>query len=366
MTDTKHVMEYSAPAGWINMPPVSTTLPAELKPHVLIIDNEDINRRLLKATLRNIACQIFECRRAKEAMEVLETERIDLIVLDLMLPEMSGLDLCRWLKSNRKTQLTPVLMLTSLQGVENVIAGISSGADDFLIKPVHAAVVRARISAMLRNKTLIDSLEEAETILFALAQAVEHRDRLIGMHCQRLASYSVLLGETLRLSPVEITALDRGGFMHDIGKISIPDAILFKNGGLTPEEWAIMRTHTTGGEQICQAMKSLAPVLPIIRSHHERWDGTGYPDGLAGENIPLLARILQVADIYDALTSARSYKPALSQEEAFRIMRDEVERGWRDPMLIELFIRTIGQNPDFPERLSMPSSLSNMRAQLSD
>lgn len=365
MTETEHVAGLSARAGLIDLPPISESFAAELKPHVLIVDNEDINRRLLKATLRTVACQIFECRRAKEAMDVLETQRIDLIVLDLMLPEVSGLDLCRWLKSNRHTHLIPVLILTSVQGVENEIAGISSGADDFLMKPVNAAVVRTRISAMLRNKALIDSLEEAETILFALAQAVEHRDRMTGMHCQRLASYSVLLGQTLGLQAVELTALYRGGFMHDIGKIGIPDAILFKKDELTDEEWAIMRTHTTAGEQICKAMKSLAPVLPIIRNHHERWDGSGYPDGLAGENIPKLARVLQVADIYDALTTARSYKPVLTQDEAFRIMRNEVELGWRDPMLVDLFVRTMAQNPELPELVSMPASLSNMRAQLS-
>ena len=368
MTDAKHVIEAAEglgessfgynplaalPVGIANGIPPLAHAPVETKAHILIVDNEDINRHLLKATLRLSSCRILECRRATEAMDLLAHERIDLIVLDLMLPEMSGLELCRWLKSNRDTQLIPVLMLTSVHGVENEIAGISSGADEFLIKPIHAAVVRARVSAMLRNKALIDSLEEAETILFALAQAVEHRDPLTGMHCQRLALHSLRLGESLALSAGDLTALYRGGFMHDIGKISIPDSILFKKEELTSEEWDIMRSHTTRGEQICRGMKTLAPVLPIIRNHHEHWDGTGYPDGLAGERIPLLARILQVADIYDALTTVRCYKPAFSQAEAFQVMQEEVKRGWRDPMLVDLLIRTVQQSPGLPEQTSI-------------
>ena len=334
------------------------------QPHVLIIDNEAINRRVLKGMLKAAAYRIFECREASEAIELLESERIDVIVLDLMLPGMSGPDLCRWLKDNRKTRFIPLLMLTNVQGVENEIAGISSGADEFLTKPIHPAVVRTRIKAMLRNKALIDSLEEAENILIALAQAVEHRDKYTGSHCERLAAYSVRMGMALKLPEEDLTALRRGGFLHDIGKISTPDAILFKPASLTPDEWQVMKGHTIKGEEICRQMKSLAPVLPIIRSHHEKMDGSGYPDGLVGEQIPLLARILQVVDIYDALTTARAYKPAFSQEEALQMMAEEAQRGWRDPMLVELFARTIRGDLNESGQDAMQMSLSNMRAHL--
>ena len=330
----------------------------------MIIDNEAINRRVLKGMLKAAAYRIFECREASEAIELLESERIDVIVLDLMLPGMSGPDLCRWLKDNRKTRFIPLLMLTNVQGVENEIAGISSGADEFLTKPIHPAVVRTRIKAMLRNKALIDSLEEAENILIALAQAVEHRDKYTGSHCERLAAYSVRMGMALKLPEEDLTALRRGGFLHDIGKISTPDAILFKPASLTPDEWQVMKGHTIKGEEICRQMKSLAPVLPIIRSHHEKMDGSGYPDGLVGEQIPLLARILQVVDIYDALTTARAYKPAFSQEEALQMMAEEAQRGWRDPMLVELFARTIRGDLNESGQDAMQMSLSNMRAHL--
>jgi len=338
-------------------------------PTILIVDDVDLNRRLLKAMLKAANYRILEAKRPSSALGILEREKVDLVVVDLVMPEMSGLDFCRMLKNDRKTQLIPILMATGVQGAENEITGIESGADEFLIKPLQPSVVRTRVRAMLRNKALVDSLEEAETILFALAQSVEHRDKYTGLHCERLATYSIALGQALGLPRQDQLALYRGGYLHDIGKISIPDTILFKRGLLTDEEWETMRLHTVRGEEICRPMKTLAPVLPIIRSHHERWDGTGYPDGIAGEEIPLLARILQVADIYDALTTARPYKPAFSHQHAMEIMNEEARRGWRDPELVPLFAE-ISQKPSLdapglPGNVAMQQSLENMRRELS-
>jgi len=338
-------------------------------PTILIVDDVDLNRHLLKAMLKASSYRILEAKRPSVALGILSQEKVDLIVVDLVMPEMSGPDFCRLLKADRKTQLIPILMATGVQGTENELAGIDSGAEEFLVKPLRPALVRARIRAMLRNKALIDSLEEAEAILFALAQSVEHRDKYTGLHCERLATYSISLGRALGLPRNDLLALYRGGYLHDIGKISTPDAILFKRGLLTDEEWEIMRLHTIRGEEICRPMKSLAPVLPIIRSHHERWDGSGYPDGMSGEEIPLLARILQVADIYDALTTARPYKPAFSHEHALEIMLEEVRRGWRDPELVPLFAQVTerGGDPDvaiWPGEAAMQQSLENMRREL--
>ena len=335
------------------------------------MDDLEINRRLLKAMLKNTRYRFLEARGAEEAFRILAAERIDLVVLDLMIPGMSGPEFCRQIKAEKKTQLVPVLMITSLQGVENEIHGIDSGADEYLTKPLHPALVRARVRAMLRNKASVDSLEEAETILFALAQAVESRDKYTAGHCERLATYSVAVGVTLGLSKPELVALHRGGYLHDIGKVAVPDRILHGTEKLTEEEWTIMKLHTIRGEEICRPMKSLAPVLPIIRSHHERWDGTGYPDGLSGENIPLLARILQVVDIYDALTTARTYKPTMTHQDAIRLMQEESDRGWRDPDLISLFVSVSNSSweqgiaefasPEWSELDSMRVSLQNMQ-----
>jgi len=340
--------------------------------NILVVDEVDLNRRLLRKLLRSGDYEILEARKPSEAVEILDREKIDLIVLDQVLPEMSGPAFCKILKSERRTQLIPVVMTTSIHGIDNEVAGFESGADEFLIKPLQPALVRTRIRAMLRNKALIDSLEEAETILFALAQSVEHRDKYTGLHCERLSTYSLAMAKALGLSRKDEQALFRGGYLHDIGKIAIPDSILFKRGKLTEEEWEVMRMHTVRGEDICRPMKSLTPVLPIIRGHHEKWDGTGYPDGLRGEEIPLLARIMQVADIYDALTTARPYKPAYSHQEAIDTMLAEVNRGWRDPELVPLFAQVathalnhgVGAGESWTAHTAMQQSLFNMRKEL--
>jgi putative two-component system response regulator len=332
---------------------------ANQAPTILVVDGLEMNRHLLKAMLKGASYRILEADRPSAALAILEREKVDLVVVDLVMPETSGPDFCRRLKSDRNTHLIPILMTTSVQGDENEVAGIESGADEFLLKPLRPTLVRTRIRAMLRNKALVDSLEEAETILFALAQTVERRDKYTGLHCERLASYSIALGRALGLSRHEQQALHRGGYLHDIGKIGIPDAILFKRGRLTEPEWETMRLHTLRGEEMCRPMKTLAPVLPIIRSHHERWDGSGYPDGLRGEQIHLLARVLQIADIYDALTTARPYKPVYSHEHAIGIMLEEARRGWRDPELVPLFAEVAE-----PGDRTMRQSLESMRLEL--
>jgi putative two-component system response regulator len=209
--------------------------------------------------------------------------------------------------------------------------------------------------------------EEAESILYALALAVEQRDRQTAGHCERLAWVAVALGTAMGLDRSSLVALYRGGYLHDVGKVGIPDCILFKPDALTAEEWLIMRAHTVRGEEICRPMKALAPVLPIIRHHHERWDGSGYPDGLRGQQIPITARVLQMADIYDALTSARPYKPAFSEAKALKIIEQETEKGWRDPELTQLFFRvhhdTIARMPGAIGEL--PDSLANLRQRVS-
>jgi putative two-component system response regulator len=342
---------------------------------LLLVDSLEINRRLAKGMLRSAGqYEFFEAGTGRAALEILESQPVDLVILDLMLPDISGPEFCRRLKGNRKTQFLPILMITSMQGAEHEVLGIDAGADEYLTKPLHPSVLRARVRALLRHKSAIDSLDEAETILFALAQAVEARDSYTAEHCQRLATYSVALGVALGLSRGELIALYRGGFLHDIGKISIPDSILHGSQRLTEAEWLVMKQHTIRGEEICRPMKSLGPVLPIIRSHHEKWDGSGYPDRLRGEDIPLLARILQIVDIFDALITERTYKRAYSVEESTRILEEEASRGWRDPELVSLFVTLLNQNmlestaslidSDWPELSSMLRSLQAMQVNI--
>jgi putative two-component system response regulator len=181
--------------------------------------------------------------------------------------------------------------------------------------------------------------DETEGLLLALGQAVEQRDHNLAGHCERLAFIGVAMGVVMGLERTSLLALYRGGYLHDVGKVGIPDSILFKPGALTAQEWMIMRTHPARGVEICRHLKSLRPVLPIIRHHHERFDGSGYPDGLRGTQIPLLARVMQIADIYDALISPRCYKPAYSPAKALEMILEETGRGWRDPQIVDLFLR---------------------------
>jgi putative two-component system response regulator len=334
----------------------------EVEATILLVDNVDINRQFLRGMFKTCPYRLLEARRPSEALELLARHPVDLIIAELLMPETGGLEFCRRVKSNRVTRLVPILIVSSAHGIENEIAGLDSGADEFLIKPLQPAAVRTRVRAMLRNKRATDSLEEAETILFALAQAVEQRDKETGNHCQRLAALSVALGIALGLGEEDLQALYRGGYLHDIGKISVPDAILFKPGPLDEAEWRLMRVHPLQGEEICRQMRTLAPVLPIIRNHHERWDGSGYPDGLAGENIPLLARILQLADIYDALISSRSYKPAYSADRAMAIIQQEALKGWRDPELVSVFNEVLCRPGVLDDTASLCTSIGDSAA----
>jgi len=221
------------------------------------------------------------------------------------------------------------------------------------------------IPSILGTSPDVDA-SEAEKVFVALAQAVEQRDLHTASHCERLAFIAVAMGIISGVEQDDLLVLYRGGYMHDIGKVGIPDSILFKPGKLTPGEWDVMRTHTTRGVEICRHVKSLEAVVPIIRHHHERWDGSGYPDGLAGEEIPLPARLVQMGDIYDALTSSRPYKDAISPAKALRIIREETARGWRDPQVVEVFFKLHKDVISRPDRFLIGSdrSLEAMRSAL--
>jgi putative two-component system response regulator len=281
--------------------------------------------------------EVVEVQSTSDALAAISTQQIDLVLIDLLAPELGGPEFCRMLKRNPHTQFLPIFIVADHDDLDSEVSAINAGADEFLVRPLRPKAVSARIQASLRHRAMIESLDDSEAVFFSLAQSVEERDPAVGSHCQRLALMATAMGLTLGLPQDQILALQRGGYLHDIGKVAIPDRILLKAGPLSPQEWEIMRSHAERGERICGSMRSLTSVLPIIRHHHERWDGSGYPDRLRGEEIPLLARIVQLADIYDALTAERPYKPAYSSEDAIHILEDEAARGWRDPFLVETF-----------------------------
>ncbi|HZY31884.1 MAG TPA: HD domain-containing phosphohydrolase [Candidatus Methylomirabilis sp.] len=323
--------------------------PFSKPPRILIVDDIPQNVDLVSSLMRAEGYEVASAADGLEALARVASAPPDLILLDIMMPTVDGYAVCRQLKAHPETRLVPIVLITALGDEADKLLGIEAGADDFLTKPFSQAELKARVRSLLKLKTFTDELEHAETMLVTLGRTVEAKDPYTQGHCDRLSAYSVALGRALGVAPEELIALERGGSLHDVGKIGIPDAILLKPSGLTEGEWAVMREHPEIGERICLPLRSLRRVLPIIRHHHERWDGSGYPDGLAGEAIPPTARILQVVDIYDALTTARPYKPALSQAAALSALRDEVTRGWRDPGVVEPFIELVerGNLPRF-------------------
>jgi len=308
---------------------------------ILVVDDQEANFSLVEATLAPQGYEIRHAADGERALELVAADPPDLILLDVMMPGLDGYEVCARLKQDERTRLIPVIMLTSLSDIEDKIRGIEAGADDFLSKPFQQAELSARARSLLRLKQFTDDLEHAEDVLCTLALSVEAKDPYTEGHCERLSHYSVALGRSLGLSHEHLKALRRGGYLHDVGKIAIPESILNKRAGLTEEEWQIMREHPVIGERICRPLKSLKLVRPIIRHHHERWDGSGYPDGLKGTEIPLTARILQIVDIYDALVTERPYKPALPRAQVFAILEEEVAKGWRDPDLVAHFIQML-------------------------
>jgi putative two-component system response regulator len=325
---------------------------------ILVVDDERLNLRMLEDLLRTQGYGVRTAQDGEQALERVREAPPDLILLDVMMPKLDGYEVCRRLKENKDTVFIPIVMVTALTRLEQKIKGIEAGADDFLTKPFNSVELITRVRSLLKVKQLTDELENAETVLFSLALGVEAKDPYTEGHCERLSAFSFQVGAAMGLSAEELTALRRGGILHDIGKIGTPDAILLKPGKLTPDEWVIMREHPLIGERICKPLKSLKLVLPIIRHHHEKWDGSGYPDGLKGEEIPITARTLQVVDIYDALTTKRPYKPAFPQEQVFQIMRGEAAKGWWDPRILETFVELTQMGMLRPPTALLPSPVA--------
>jgi putative two-component system response regulator len=301
-------------------------------------DNQD-NSMLMQELLASRGYDVTTAATAEEAEEKLRGPHPDVILLDVIMPGKSGYELCHELKNDPLTRLIPVVMITGLSDREDKVRGIEVGADDFLNKPIFPEELFARVKSLVKLKEFTDELDNAEDVLCTLGLSVEARDPYTEGHCERLAQYAADLGASMGLDAESLVALKRGGYLHDLGKIRIPDDVLKKGAMLTDLEWAIMKQHPVYGEIICKPLRSLRLVLPIIRHHHEHWNGSGYPDGLRGEDIPLLARILQVVDVYDALRTERPYKPALSYDQAANTMRDEADAGLWDKRLVDLFLK---------------------------
>jgi len=310
-------------------------------PTILVVDDYPQSAELLRELLESRGYRIVTVLHAADAETEIRRDPPDLILLDVIMPGKSGYQLCRELKEDPATRLIPIVMITGLSDRQDRLKGIQAGADDFLSKPISPEELFARVNSLLKLKEFTDELETAESVICTLGLSVESRDPYTEGHCERLARDASDMGRHLGLDEESIVALRRGGYLHDLGKIAVPDEILKKGSNLTAAEWQIMKKHPVTGETICRPLKSLRLVLPIIRHHHEHSDGSGYPDGLSHGQIPLLPRILQVVDVYDALRTARPYKPALSHEQAAVTMREESRSGLWDAELVAEFFRMI-------------------------
>ena len=309
---------------------------------MLVADDTPSIQSLFRKLLVADGHEVIAVADGAAALEAVQEHHPDVIILDVGMPKLDGFEVCRRLKSDRATRLTPVVLVTGLSELADRIQGIEAGADEFLSKPVHPHELRARVRSLSRVKHLIDALDSAEAAFLALALTIEARDPNTNGHCERLARNAVLLGRTLGLPDDDLAALHRGGYLHDVGKVGIPDAVLLKPGPLTPVEFALMKRHTEIGDTLCAPLQSLRRVRPIIKAHHERLDGSGYPSGLKGDEVPLLAQIVGVVDVYDALTSRRPYRAALPGEVAAGYLATEVAEGRFAKAHVEAFLDVIG------------------------
>jgi len=305
---------------------------------ILVVDDVSANVEFLKTLLTREGYMVVTASNGEHALQMLEHDQPDLVLMDVLMPRLSGFEVCDRIKQNKATRLTPVVLVTALSETGDRVRAINAGADDFLTKPVNPHELKARVRSLIRLKRYTDDLDSAESVILSLALVIEARDAYTDGHCQRLAGYATALGAAIGLPENQLAALYRGGYLHDVGKIGIPDAVLLKAGALTAEEYAQIQQHPVIGDRLCGQMRSLRQVRPIIRHHHERLDGSGYPDRLKGDAIPLVAQIMGIVDVYDAVTTSRPYKAAATPEQAYEELMGEVKCGWRRRDLVEAFI----------------------------
>ncbi|NOT26772.1 MAG: response regulator [Acidobacteria bacterium] len=308
---------------------------------VLVVDDNEGVRYLFNRLLTQEGYLVDVADDGVSALAKVEHAAPDVVLLDVTMPGLDGFEVCRRLKRESATRLIPVILITALNAAEQRVEGRRTGADDYINKPVDPDELLARVGAAVRLKRYTDDLDSAASIIMMLAEMIERRDGYVEGHCHRMANYACTLGRRLGLGADDLQALHRGGFLHDIGMLAIPEAIVCKSQPLEPEEFELVKSHTVQGDQLLANLRSLQPVRPIVRHHHERFDGSGYPDGLRGDAIPLLAQVMSIADVFDAVTTKRSYQDANSVAKAIEALRHEADRGWRRRDLVEEFIAAV-------------------------
>lgn len=329
---------------------------------VLIIDDDPNVRDLLSDLLQRERCVVRTAPSGSEGIIAAQQELPDLILLDVMMPDLDGFTVCRRLRDDPQTAEVPIIMITALDDRSSRLEGVNAGADEFLSKPVELTELRLRVRTMQRinryrrlieerkraaerERKLTEHAQQAaraiaeayDQTLIGWSRALDLRDKETEGHSQRVAQMTIAVAQALNIPPEDQINMWRGAMLHDIGKIGVPDSILHKPGPLTAAEWEVMRRHTTYAYELLSPIEYLRPALDIPYCHHEKWDGTGYPRGLRGEEIPLAARIFALVDVWDALTSDRPYRKAWTREQACQYIREQAGKHF-DPRLVDLFL----------------------------
>ncbi len=334
-----------------------------LPARVLVVDDMATNRELIKLLLNGNEYVITEAVDGVDAVDKIKNHDLDVVLLDILMPRLDGFGVLKQICGDPDYHFLPFILVTGLSAPDDISRGLELGATDHVTKPFNSIELKARIKSAVEHKRLTDRLDDTESVLFSLARMVEARDENTGDHCDRLSHIAVMFGEELGLNYEELEALRRGGVLHDIGKLGIPDDILLKKGKLTESEWLIMKHHTTIGASLCAPLRTMRMTVDIIACHHERWNGTGYPNGLKGEKIPRLARVFQIVDVYDALSSERPYKPAFPPDKVRQILEEETEKGFWDAQLVAKFLDILENRP---EKLLRPTEEKDRSAQIMD
>ena len=308
-------------------------------PLILVVDDTEDHLVLMEAILTGEGYNVQSTKDAYKAIQLTENLSPDLAILDVMMPGMNGYDLCKRLKTISGKRFFPVILLTGLSQLEDKITGIEAGADDYFSKPFNGIELTTKIRSLIKLKRVQDELDHSEDIILTLAVAIEAKDLYTKGHSERVCDLSKRLAKFIGLSEGESIIIRKAATLHDIGKIGLKEEILHKKELLTKEELELIRKHPVVGEEICKPLHSLKQILPGIRHHHERWDGKGYPDGLKGEDVPIIARIINVTDSFDALVSERPYRRSFNTDVVLKLMKDQKSSGQWDPWLVEKFVK---------------------------
>lgn len=307
---------------------------------ILVAERSEQSARQVAEYLEPVGYSVILALDGEEALRSIRRDDPELALLDVGIPRLNAYQLCERVKNHPTTRNIPVVMLVSPSAQDEKIRGLEVGAEDFLCRPVNKLELLARVRSLVKVKRLNDQVETTESVIFGLAKMLESKVSDAVSDWERLADYACLLGQAIGLTEEDLDILRKGSLLHDIGKIAVREEVLLKKGQLSTEEYNEVKLHPEVGERICGPLRCADQVLPIIRHHQERWDGKGYPDGLFGEQIPLLARILSIADAYDAMLSPRPYRPALTPDQARENMRRGAGSQW-DPNLVEVFLSAV-------------------------